>query len=54
MPKWVCFKLKKHVSLVRCCPHPKLVSPDDYFSTMRAATDKRSSPVERVDQVDNG
>jgi len=28
MPKWVCFKLKKHVSLVRCCPHPKLVSPD--------------------------
>ena len=28
MPKWVCFKLKNHVSLVRCCPHPKLVSPD--------------------------
>ena len=25
---------------------------NDYFSTMRAATDKRSSPVERVDQVD--
>ena len=25
-----------------------------YFSTMRAATDKRSSPVERVDQVGNG
>ena len=25
-----------------------------YFSTMRAATDKRSSSVERVDQVDNG
>ena len=25
-----------------------------YFSTMRAATDKRFSPVERVDQVDNG
>jgi hypothetical protein len=25
-----------------------------YFSTMRAATDKRSSPVERVDQVANG
>ena len=24
-----------------------------YFSTMRAATDKRSSPVERVDQVAN-
>ena len=29
--KWVCFKLKKHVSLVRCCPHPKLVSPDHVF-----------------------
>ena len=27
MPKWVCFKLKKHVSLVRCCPHLKLMSP---------------------------
>ena len=27
---------------------------NDYFSTMRAATDKRSSPVERVDQVDKG
>ena len=25
-----------------------------YFSTMRAATDKRSSPVERVDQVAKG
>ena len=25
-----------------------------YFSTMRAATDKRSSSVERVDQVDKG
>ena len=25
-----------------------------YFSTMRAATDKRSSPVERMDQVGNG
>ena len=24
------------------------------FSTMRAATDKRSSPVERADQVGNG
>ena len=32
MPKWVCFKLKKHVSLVRCCPHPKLVSPDKLHS----------------------
>ena len=27
---------------------------NDYFSTMRAATDKRSSPVERVDQVAKG
>ena len=27
--KWVSFKLKKHVSLVRCCPHPKLVSLDN-------------------------
>ena len=25
-----------------------------YFSTTRAATDKRSSPVERVDQVAKG
>ena len=27
---------------------------NDYFSTMRAATDKRSSPVERADQVAKG
>ena len=27
---------------------------NDYFSTMRAATDKRSSPVERADQVSKG
>ena len=27
---------------------------NDYFSTTRAATDKRSSPVERVDQVAKG
>ena len=27
---------------------------NDYFSTMRAATDKPSSPVERVDQVGKG
>ena len=27
---------------------------NDYFSTMRAATDKRSSPIGRVDQVAKG
>ena len=31
MPKWVCSWLKKHVSLVRCCPHPKLVSLDNIY-----------------------